>query len=842
MDSSERRIEEERLRMVIGEIGKQIAARKASLDDEAIENARATKQAWEEEIPVASSEFEDTVAMATETERAEKYQRFLALATMALGRLERLASSPYFGRIDFRGDASGAATKLYIGLSSLVDSESGAHLVLDWRAPVSSMFYDCEIGPAGYKSARGTVTGTLLLKRQFRIEDGVMRLMFDNSLKIDDEILQEVLGRATGDRMRAIVNTIQKEQNRIIRDEDHKVLIVQGVAGSGKTSIALHRAAYLLYRHRETIRSENIVIFSPNRVFADYIGAVLPELGESNVFQTTWREFAYDILGERLSLEDVHDQLEYLVSQRTPAIPSLVRDETLGQDTVQDDYLTRREAIEWKSSFAFAGAMTAYADYLSKTVKLRAIEHGGEVVASLDHLRELVEVDYAYMPLHRRLDKVRRRVLRLLQPFEEKRRREIQKELIENKEKEFHFENEIPAIARMRAAAEFQDLRNELAHWGRRDAVIEYRRLWEDEKTFSNVFGKLAVPLPSRLEEIRKLTALRLSEGFVPYEDQAPLLLLKYHLDGFNDSPEDDRSDVMATRRRFPYRGARHVIVDESQDYSAPQYEVLKNAFALASMTFLGDLNQSVHPNFAISDYGVLKTVFRDHAPALVSLEKSYRTTREIALFSAALLPAGTSIEALDRPGTLPTATLCSDESGMLDAVAEDLAALSRESFRSIAVICKTATESQHVYGQLQKALKGRSYCPGIRLVRAKDRRFSRGAVVIPSYLAKGLEFEAALIYGADRMRYSHPDDLKLLHMVCTRALHRLHLYADASLSAASPQSLHSPVPPHPPQPPHSPHSPHSPVPSLPPLPSLPPQLPPFVAAVDPALYTLRRI
>ena len=129
------------------------------------------------------------------------------------------------------------------------------------------MFYDYELGPAQYKSIRGIISGELLLKRQFRIEDGVLKLMFDSSLKIDDEILQEMLGKATGDRMRAIVNTIQKEQNRIIRNEDQKVLVVQGVAGSGKTSIALHRAAYLLYRHRETMTSENIVIFSPNQVF-----------------------------------------------------------------------------------------------------------------------------------------------------------------------------------------------------------------------------------------------------------------------------------------------------------------------------------------------------------------------------------------------------------------------------------------------------------------------------------------------------------------------------------------------------------------------------------------------
>lgn len=807
MDSSDRQFEEQRLELVLAEVRKQIAGRRAAIERESQINAEAVRAAWEEEIPAASREFEDTVAMAAETERVTNYLKFRALSVGILRRLSKLASSPYFGRIDFKESSSRRPIRLYIGLSSLIQEDTGEHLVLDWRAPVSSMFYDYELGPAQYKSIRGIISGELLLKRQFRIEDGVLKLMFDSSLKIDDEILQEMLGKATGDRMRAIVNTIQKEQNRIIRNEDQKVLVVQGVAGSGKTSIALHRAAYLLYRHRETMTSENIVIFSPNQVFADYISAVLPELGEANVTQITFRDFAKDILGASQVLEDVHDQLEYLITSRGPAIPSLVRDRTDSSRLSAEAYEARLAGIRWKSSPLFIQAMRDYATYLSNTVELEPVVYRGTVIASVEELRSLLNADYSYMPLHKRLDKVRRRIFWLLQPLEQQRRKEVAKELSENLDKEFYFDSEIPSVARVKTAGEFKVIREKLEAWALRNAYDEYVRLWTDDSVFHKVFdGK---ELPSDFESIRKETAAHLSSNFVPYEDLAPLLLLRYFLEGFPDARVELGQDGQAVRRTPAFSKARHVILDEAQDYSAVQYQVLKHAFPEASLTILGDLNQSVHPHFAISGYDIVGEVFRDKNPGLVTLTKSYRSTRDISLFAGALLPEGETLEALDRPGPLPRLfvvgagtspnrrvepsnlgaagerieeTAAQAQSLVLQRIIEDLEALTGEGLKSIAVICKTAAESQLVYERLRH-LGPQGASRKIHLVRSKDRRFVRGIVVIPSYLAKGLEFEAVLVYGADAVHYSHPDDRRLLHMVCTRALHKLYLYSQGPVS-----------------------------------------------------------
>ncbi|MDF2884099.1 MAG: hypothetical protein K0R54_4665, partial [Clostridiaceae bacterium] len=181
---------------------------------------------------------------------------------------EKMLYSPYFGRIDFLENGDRKPEKYYIGNSNLAD-DNYDFLIYDWRAPVSSMFYDYEIGKANYKCPEGIIQGEITLKRQYKISNGEIQYMFDSNLNIDDEILQDILSKSADSKMKAIVTTIQREQNRVIRNEEYRNLIVQGPAGSGKTSIALHRIAYLLYKHRDKITSKNIVIFSPNEIFND---------------------------------------------------------------------------------------------------------------------------------------------------------------------------------------------------------------------------------------------------------------------------------------------------------------------------------------------------------------------------------------------------------------------------------------------------------------------------------------------------------------------------------------------------------------------------------------------
>ena len=212
-------------------------------------------------------------------------------------RLTKILAIPYFGRIDFlEKKENSKVMPIYIGIHTFYDPESRATLIHDWRAPVSSMFYDHELGEAGYLSPSGEIKAVISLKRQYRIRGGKMEFMIESALTVHDDILQKELSSNVDDKMKNIVATIQREQNQIIRNEDIRTLIIQGVAGSGKTSIALHRIAYLLYTFRDSISSKDILIISPNKVFSDYISNVLPELGEETVPETSMEQILSGVL------------------------------------------------------------------------------------------------------------------------------------------------------------------------------------------------------------------------------------------------------------------------------------------------------------------------------------------------------------------------------------------------------------------------------------------------------------------------------------------------------------------------------------------------------------------
>ena len=261
-------------------------------------------------------------------------------------KLEKLRNSPYFGRFDFRRADRNEALAHYIGIHDFRDEETQEPWVFDWRAPVSSLFYDYETGSAQYEAPSGVIPGDLTLKRQFRIRDGEMAFMLDVSVNIVDDVLQDELARASDEGMKNIVATIQRDQNAIIRDADAHTLIIQGVAGSGKTSIALHRIAFLLYRFKDTLTSSDILIISPNRVFADYIGNVLPELGEETVPEIGMETLARQVLGDKIRFQSFFEQTALLLEKEDAAM---------------------KERIRFKASLEFLGQIEAYARHLEKS-------------------------------------------------------------------------------------------------------------------------------------------------------------------------------------------------------------------------------------------------------------------------------------------------------------------------------------------------------------------------------------------------------------------------------------------------------------------------------------------
>ncbi|GGG36100.1 HelD family protein [Hymenobacter glacieicola] len=254
-------------------------------------------------------------------------------------RLLKLAQSPYFGRIDFATPQQPEATPVYIGVYSFFDEQQRQNLIYDWRAPISSLFYDFELGPASYPTPSGTVQGSIALKRQYKIRDGRLEFLLDSDVNIHDDVLQRELAKSSDDKMKNIVATIQRDQNAVIRNEEASVMVIQGVAGSGKTSIALHRIAFLLYRYRESIAAKDVLIISPNKVFADYISNVLPELGEEHIPELGMEELAADLLDNRYTFQTFFEQVSALLEQHDAAFI---------------------ERIRFKSSFGFLSQLNQY--------------------------------------------------------------------------------------------------------------------------------------------------------------------------------------------------------------------------------------------------------------------------------------------------------------------------------------------------------------------------------------------------------------------------------------------------------------------------------------------------
>ncbi len=271
-------------------------------------------------------------------------------------RMRKLLESPYFGRIDFTPTHVGGSELLpiYIGVHSFADGKKGKYLIYDWRAPVSSMFYDFELGEAWYETAAGTVKGLIGLRRQYRIRHGKMEYMIENDINIQDDVLQKELSQSSDDKMKNIVATIQRDQNAIIRNESSPVLIIQGVAGSGKTSIAIHRIAFLLYRFKDTMSSGDILIISPNKVFADYISNVLPELGESQIPELGMEEFANDLLEYKFKFHTFLAQVFSIIDSPDGPNPDSYRDY---RDRARKAFIER---VQFKSSPELVGQLNRY--------------------------------------------------------------------------------------------------------------------------------------------------------------------------------------------------------------------------------------------------------------------------------------------------------------------------------------------------------------------------------------------------------------------------------------------------------------------------------------------------
>lgn len=686
------------------------------------------KHTWEQGDIDAASDVKQALDIIENENR--KYRQ----AANQLLKIEKLKESPYFGRMDFIEEGYDKEEKIYIGTSTLFD-KGGDILIYDWRAPVSSMFYDYDISEASYKCPEGLIRGEITLKRQFKISKDQLLYMFDTGIKIDDELLQQILSQNTDEKMRSIVTTIQREQNRIIRDEDHQLLMLQGVAGSGKTSIALHRIAYLLYRYRDrTISSNNILIFSPNTVFNDYISQVLPELGEENMQQTTFDEYLARLVGRGQGFEDSISHMEFVLN------------------TTEDDK-ERLEAIAYKTSLAYYRMIKEYVSYIEQThFKFYDISFKGNVLVSKEEMKELFINTYADMPIVKRLARLRKRLHYLIRPAWEERLKQIEEDLASKPD----FQGKIKAEARLIVFKEFKQVRQQIDAMLDFDPYLAYTNMLSD-KSFHQTLDQDI--LPSKIRPILTAGYPKSNKDILGYEDVSAYVYLKALIEGVPSMNH-----------------IKHVVVDEAQDYSPVQYGLLKKLFPNCGITLLGDLNQTINPLRPDFDYSNLVEILRPKNHVTYRLTKGYRSTSDIVEFTRHILKDGHDIESIARSGDKPTIVKAENEADMIGAILRDINKGIDGASQSIGLICKTAKEARHVYNRIKNHTRA-------SLLTKDDKTFKSGLLVLPVYLAKGLEFDLALVYQANEENYGQDKDRKLLYTASTRALHRLILYHTGSLS-----------------------------------------------------------
>lgn len=642
--------------------------------------------------------------LGVETENSLDYQ------IKRRNELRRLNKSAYFAKITFH-EQGYSPEDIYIGPASLVKKDAFDYLIYDWRAPIAGVFYDFETGDAEYKSPAGIIEGQLTGKRHYKINHRNIDYMFDSNLNIMDDILKEALAKSVDDKMSTIVTTIQKEQNQIIRDDSSDVLVVRGSAGSGKTSIALHRIAYLLYKNREKYKSDNVLVFTPNDIFSDYIGQVLPELGEAEAKTMTFMTYMEYVLDpEELGvskLESWYDQMAFILSP--------IKDKA---------YYDRIETLKSKSSQGFFNALEAFINgVITDHSMLEDVKYGGQVIVSKEELVNVYMECPDVIKYSSRLKQLQTRIFRQLVEIRKKVMADYKQKLIDSDQ--YYTKTDINQKARKYVKRKFKPL---------------YRRV--RAMTTFNVIDLYNEFLDS--QDMRPIS------NTITYEDGIAMIYLKGRLDFIMDM-----------------EGTKVVVIDEAQDYTLIQYHIFRLLFKHAKFTILGDPNQAIHPYLASDIKSDILGNLGNNV-STINLTKTYRSTKEIFDFCNNILPNDYPIENLARHGEKPSVTTYSSSRELRDRILEQLTILKAEGKQSAAVIGQT---KEHCI-EIEQFFKN----DGLKLMIDEDLNYNSGVLIIPSYLAKGLEFDAVFVVTDDRYNYHDETLRKLFYTVCSRALHFLEV------------------------------------------------------------------
>ncbi|MFY0520478.1 RNA polymerase recycling motor HelD [Lysinibacillus sp. UGB7] len=759
--NSEFQQEQKRVDNVMETITEQISRLKEETSQRKNEVINIRKHFWDE-IKVNMDTFDDfletVIGLRQEAQALSVSQSTHKHASKRLSTLHRMQKVPYFGRIDFIEEGMSSQEQIYIGISSLMDKSGEDFLIYDWRSPISSVYYDYQPGPAQYATpGGGIIQGKLEKKWQYLIRGSVLQSMFDTSLTIGDEILQQVLGQGTDKHMHSIVATIQQEQNRIIRHDHRRLLIVHGAAGSGKTSAALQRIAYLLYKYRDSLNADQIILFSPNSMFNSYVSNVLPELGEENMQQVTFQEYLDHRLSKKFQVENSYEQLEYvLTAVNTPA------------------HRSRVTGIRFKASSRFFEVIKSYRKSLELNGMLfKGINFRGKPIVTAQQIVERFYNSDTSINFHNRLEKLKEWLMQQIKEAEKIERTKpwVQEEIELLSNEDYHkahtylakkrgfegeaiadFEMEPETLARLIVHQKLKSLRKRIQAFHFIDIKEIYKQLFADPVQIKQwIEGET----PAEWEDICQVTLEMLDEGKLFYEDATPFLFMKELIQGFQTN-----------------RSIKHILVDEAQDYSPFQFEFLKRLFPSARMTVLGDFNQAIFAHASeMADFYILSSIYGQDETEIINMTRSYRSTKPIIEFTRKLVPNGEQIVPFERDGGVPVLTQLSNRAELHRCIASKVEDLQRHGYNSIAIICKSAEESKRAYEAL-------SNIEDIKLIKNGSPEYEQGVVIIPSYLSKGIEFEAVIIYDASELIYGDESLRRVFYTACTRAMHDLQLYS----------------------------------------------------------------
>ena len=651
-----------------------------------------------------------------------------ARAVQTVKNLAAAQKKPYFTRIDFT-ENGGRPETYYIGKYGVLRSEDLEPQVVDWRAPVANLYYSGQIGPLKYSAPDGDVEGELTLKRQFGMEDGELVSIFDTDIVAQDQYLQDALSQTTGERLKEIITTIQAEQNYVIRYPLDKNLVVQGVAGSGKTTIALHRIAYLLYTYSQRLHPENMLILAPNPLFLNFISQVLPDLGVENVKQTTFTRFIGEYLGPDMPKlspgADVHEML---------ALPHAELDR-------------RTRIMKLKGSLDFMRRLEKWLDEYEENFPLAEdLKFGPTVIYTSEELRRFLLVDEKPFPLRRRLEELKKQiklrtnaaVTRINAWYGQECDRRITalgKSGLSREERTQRAEKLLASMEERRSEVKKQGRnfpKEALKLFGETDPAKLYRQFMSDMLAEGGDLALCAEDVLSRKTFQR--------------EDAAAIALIAMR------TLEKKRPDV------------RHIVIDEAQDFNAFEIELLKRMCRSATFTIVGDLMQGIAGYRGLADWSELTDGVFGGGCQMHELITSYRNTVEIMDFATRVMRAMpisglTAAQPVLRHG---------DEPIFRESTHEEAAELAKSwhagGMSTVAVMARSRA--------LLEELAARYGWP---ILDPDGEEYPSGIMLAPADAVKGLEFDAVIILDADASVYPmRPLDARLLYVCLTRALHKM--------------------------------------------------------------------